>query len=80
VHNAAARDHTDGVQVVGAIVASSIVFGLTPKDDRDDSLLGGNVFVRTPGHTKDRAFGGAPLQPSPSSRVFKRSQYIAVHS
>lgn len=50
------------VQVLGAIIGSAIVRGLTPDDDRDDSLLGSNVFVRTPGNTKDRAFGGtAPL-------------------
>jgi hypothetical protein len=58
------------MQVLGAIIGSAIVRGLTPDDDRDDSLLGANVFVRFPGHTKDRAFGGAPLQPSPTRHFF----------
>jgi hypothetical protein len=69
----------DGMQVLGAIIGSAIVRGLTPEDERDDSLLGANVFVRAPGHTKDRAFGGAPLQSSPSSHLLSMVAMSSVN-
>lgn len=52
-------------QVLGAIIASAIVLGLTASAKRDDALLGANVYddaaATTTGNTKTRAFGGTPL-------------------
>jgi hypothetical protein len=68
------------LQIIGAIVASAIVRGLTFEDLRDDAMFGGNVFLKPmPGLTKSRAFGGAHARaPLPHSSMHAVHAHIAA--